>query len=546
MLNLPITKKKDSRKENLKRVNEIYKVLRKYELGYLLEKKGLKKKKPISVENELDLLDTSFPVRVRMVLQELGTTYIKLGQTLSTRPDLVGKELAQELVKLQDDNPPIPFSEVEKIIEKELKKPINTIFTEFNPEPIGSASIGQVHTAKLDDGTPVAVKIQKTGVEHIVKSDLVIMKFLGDKIDKYVSSSRIYNIPSIVREFERSILKEIDYTMELANMEHLTHDFRHDRTIHVPKTYPQYSTSKVLTMELIDGKKVSDVITNPTGHDTKLIAKRGVNSYFKQIMINGFFHADPHPSNIYVMDNNIVCFLDEGMMGTLDKEFRTNLAELFIFFIDKDVNNMINQLIYMGILNEHSDIRPLKEDVNDLMSKYYGAELGNMTGGMNDLINIMVKYNIQLPREFVLMARGIAMIEETGLKLDPDFDVVGSLKPLARKIIHKKFSVFRIFDYMKDNFVEVEHLMKSLPHSISKTFYKLEQGDIQVELVHKDLDRITNKLSMALIIAALLIGSSIVMLTNKGIMILDLPFLGFIGFTLALILAVWTVIIARD
>ncbi|MCK9152309.1 ABC1 kinase family protein [Methanobacterium alcaliphilum] len=531
---------------HLNRVNEILKVLSKYEFGYVSEKIKLKHKIPfINPSNEyesLEELDESFPIRVRMVFQELGTTYIKLGQTLSTRPDLVGRTIASELTKLQDDNPALDFDTIKKIVEKELKKPINTVFKEFNEEPLGSASIGQVHQAVLKSGEKVAVKVQKPGVKKLIKSDLAIMRFLAIRIDNYIPSARNYNLPGIVDEFERSILKEIDYEQEFRNIKRFEDIFKDDDSIYVPKTYHDYSTFKVLTMELIEGEKISNVIKDSKGFDRKLLARRGVESYFKQIMLHGFFHADPHPANIYVLEDNVICFLDYGMMGILDKEFRENLAELFIYFIENSVKGIINQLIYMGIIDAAMDTSSLKTELNDLMYKYYGSELTEVQGGMNSMINIMRKYHISLPSEFVLLARGIAMLEETGQRLDPQFNTTKILQPMARKILHEKLTPFKLIDFIKDNLFEFEHLLKIVPRTFTKTLYRLEEGKIQIEIEHKDLDRISNKISIALILSALLIGSSLIMQTDKGILILGFPFLGIIGFIISAILGLMLIL----
>ncbi|HML06477.1 MAG TPA: AarF/ABC1/UbiB kinase family protein [Methanobacterium sp.] len=531
---------------NLKRLNQIIKVLGNYEFGYIAEKVKLKNKIPFksrSYEYEsIEELDATIPLRIRLVLQELGTTFIKLGQTLSTRPDLVGDDIAAELSKLQDDNPPVDFEIIKSVIGEELGDSPDNLFSEFNKEPLGSASIGQVHKAVLKNGDKVAIKIQKPGVEDIIRKDISIMRFLAKRVDDYMPQFRNYNLPGIVNEFERSILKEIDYNQEAMNITRFNYNFKDDETVYVPQVYKEYSTKKVLTMELIEGKKVSDVINSNEGYDKPLIAKRGIESFFKQVLVDGFFHADPHPANIYVLDNNIVCFLDYGMMGILDQEFRENLAELIVYFMENSVKGMINQLVYMGIINEAVDINAFRYELTDLMYRYYGIGLNEMHGGMNDLISLMRRYKIQLPREFVLLARGIGMLEDSGEKLDPNFNPVEAFKPMAMTVIRKKISPLRIIDFLKDNLFEFEHLLKTLPHGISKTLYKLEEGKLTLEIEHKDMERISNKISTALIISALLIGSSLIMQTDKGILILGFPFLGLIGFIISMILGLMLVL----
>ena len=529
--------------KNMKRVNEIVDVLRKYEVEYLIEQSSFLKRLPFRKrkEEELDLDDT-FEMRIRLSFEELGATFIKLGQLLSTRPDLVGQELAYELTKLQDDAPPIPFETVKEIIESELDDDMENLFAEFEEKPIGSASIGQVHKAKFHNGTEVAVKVQKPGVEELIDTDLDIMHFFAGRVNQFVRRSRVYNFPAIISEFERSIKMEIDYKYESSNISHLKNDFKNDRTVYVPQVYNRYTTSKVLTMEYIRGKKVSEIMENPEGYDPKLIAKRGLDSYIKQILFNGFFHADPHQGNIMIMPNNVICYIDMGSMGVMDEDFRNDLAQLFQFIISKNVNGIINQLNYMDILDRGVPVKDLKYDINSMVNRYYGAELDNFTSGVDDLMNLMVKYEVTLPREFVLMARGFSLIEDMGMKLDPEFDVFNEVQPLAKKLISKKLSPKTLFDYMQHNVVEVEHFMRTLPHDINDLIYKIQNDKISIELKIKDLTFLINQISISIIIAALLVGSSLVIMSDVGYEIFDIPILGLIGFSISLILGIFIVI----
>lgn len=535
---------------NLKRLHVIIRILYKYEFGYIIEKIKLKHKIPFirrSYKYEsLEELDESTPERIRFVLQELGPTFIKLGQTLSTRPDLVGERMALEFTKLQEDNPPLEFDVIKTTLEEELGSALETIFESFDPEPLGSASIGQVHRAVLKSGEQVAVKIQKPGVEGIIKNDIAIMLFLARRINSYIPKLRIYNLPGIVEEFERSILKEIDYQNEAMNLKRFRQNFQMDHTVYVPQIYSQHSTPKVITMELIQGRKVSEV-TEADGYHLKLIAKRGALSYFKQVVEDGFFHADPHPSNIYILKGDVLCYLDFGMMGVLDEDFRQDLAELFIYLMDTNVKGTISKLQQMGIIDEHVDTRSLKYDLIDLLFKYYGTELSEVHGGLDDLLRLMRKYQATLPRELVLLARGIGMVEEMGRNLDPTFNAVEIAQPLVRKIARKRLSPLNFLDYLKKNIFEMEHTMKNMPTSITRTLYRLEKGDMQIKVVHSGLERSTNKLSISLVLAALLIGSSLIMTTDNGIFLLKFPYLGVAGFIISAILASGLVLsILRD
>lgn len=295
-------------------------------------------------------------------------------------------------------------------------------------------------------------------------------------------------------------------------------------------------------MELIQGEKISDVVLSDGGFDKKLIAKRGIISYFKQIVDHGFFHADPHPSNIYILENNVVCYIDFGMMGVLDAEFRENLTELFIYLIEGNVKGMINQLSYMGVLSENTDRRALQYDLTDLVNKYYGIELKGIHGGMMDIISIMRNHDIILPREFVLISKGLSMLEETGIELDPEFNTFAVLKPQVKKITIRRLSPSRLIDFIKTNIFEIEHIIKTLPVNMSKILYKLQEGKLIIEIEHKNLEKMVNRISISLILSALLVGSSLVILSNKGFMIFGLPFLGIIGFVLSAILGLWLII----
>ena len=531
-------------RKTLSRFDEIIKVFRKYDFDKVLGQTTRNKISPFRSEEEnKELLKEDFPERLRLMLQELGTTFIKFGQLLSSRPDWVGEKISEELSQLHDDNPPISFEEIKVIIESELGGDIDDIFAEFSKEALATASIAQVHEAKLPTGEKVAVKVQKTNVQEIVETDLAIMRFIANESERFDTSFKHLNLPAIVHEFDRSIQKEMDFANELMNIRHMNDNFKYNDKIIVPVTYPDYSTEKVLTMEYVEGVKLSEVIV---GDDPKynkiLIADRIVRSYFQQIFVDGFFHADPHPGNIFITDDNAVCFIDFGMMGVLDEEFRRNLAELMIHFSDRNIDGLVNQLIRMDILNEKTDINILKTDLNDLFAKYYGVELSRFNGIIEDLLSLMQKYDVKLPNEFVLMARGLSMVENLGLRLDPNIDVVAILKPFARKLMVQRYNPFKMANNAKNSFFTFEHVLRSLPSLISKTIYKIEEGEVTVNIEVKHISEIANQLSLAIIIAALLVGSSLVMLVDVGPRFYGMPVLGFVGFTISLALGVFTVL----
>ena len=531
-------------RRTLSRFDEIIKVFRKYDFDKFLGQTTRNKISPFrSDADNKELLKEDFPERLRLMLQELGTTFIKFGQLLASRPDLVGERISEELSQLHDDNPPVSYEEIKEMIETQLGGNIEDLFEEFSENPLATASIAQVHEAKLPTGERVAVKVQKTNVEEIVETDLSIMKFIANESDRFNTSLKHLNLPAVLHEFDKSIHKEMDFDNELMNIRHLNDNFKYNDKIIVPTIYPDYSTEKVLTMEYVEGVKLSEVIA---GDDPKynkiLIADRIVRSYFQQLFIDGFFHADPHPGNIFVADDNAICYIDFGMMGVLDEDFRQDLAELMIYFSDRNIDGLINQLIRMDILNEKTDINILKSDLNDLFAKYYGVELSRFNGIIEDLLFLMQKFEVRLPNEFVLMARGLSMVENTGLRLDPDIDVVALLKPFARKLMVQRYNPLKMASNAKNSFFAFEHVLRALPSLISKTIYKVEEGEVTVNIEVKHISEIANQLSLAIIIAALLVGSSLVMLIDVGPRFYEMPVLGFIGFTISLALGVFTVL----
>ncbi|WP_245247892.1 ABC1 kinase family protein [Methanobacterium petrolearium] len=521
------------------RLKEIIQALMKYQFDNVVGELELKGSRwgdlLYKYDSSIDL-DATAPERLRMVFEELGPTFIKLGQMMSTRPDLVGQQMATEFTKLQDDTLPFDFDTVKLIVENEFDKPLSEVFQVFGKKQLAAASIGQVHSAVLKDGALVAVKVQRPGIQDTVEKDLLIMHHLADLINNRISSLRVFNFPEIVDEFEKSIRKEMDYTLEARNAENFQANFAGNNGIRAPIIFQEYSTSLVLTMEFIQGTKMSQVMENQEGFDTKLLAKRVAQSYFQQIMLDGFFHADPHPGNMYVLEDKVVCYIDFGMMGHIDQDFMQNLAELFIQVIDYKVDAIINQLIYMDVIDDYVDRSSLKRDIMDILDHYYGASLNEMHMGniLSDLaIPLITKYQARIPPEFTLITRAVTLIEEVAHTLDGEFDATAQFKPMVRKLLLKKFSPKNMADLFKDNMFEMEHLVKNLPRNINRMVAKIDNGEIRVKYsdeLSEDIERTSNKLVVAIIIAALLLGSSWIIQIDKGPMVWGMPLLGFLGF----------------
>ena len=520
-------------KETKERLGEIRAAIKKYGFDKILGQTAKNKigGKDDAEANEL-LLDDEIPVKLRLMLQELGTTFIKLGQLLSTRPDVVGDRIADELANLQDDNPAITYEQVKAIVERELNGNIDELFEEFKHEHLATASIGQVHEAKLITGERVAVKIQKEGITDKIDLDLRILKYIANRTDKFNANLRKLNLPGIMEEFDRSIHKEIDYNNEFMNMQRIEMNFIENPAIHIPATYAKYCTSKVLTMEFIDGTKLNDVYESTSDEfDKKLLAKNVLDSYLQQLFIDGFFHGDPHPGNVMILEDNVVCYLDLGMMGFFDEKFKKDLSEVVLLFMDQDVDGLINQLMYMDILDYDIDTSSLRRDLNDLFGRYFGVQLNRFDGVLEALLSLMQEYGVILPNEVVTMARGLSMIEAIAHNLDPEIDVFASIKPVAKQIAKQRLSPKQVLKGKKSNLILYEHMLQSLPKLLTRTIHKIDNEELQFRF---EVD-ITDKVTIVALISALLIASSMV---SFGPRAFDMPVISLIGYIIAIILSI--------
>lgn len=525
------------------RLREITAAMRKYGFGKFLNK-TIKDKILPSKDEEYDIfLDPEFPVNLRLMFQELGTSFIKLGQLLSTRPDMVGERIATEFEKLQDNNPPVSYEDIKRTVEMELGGNIDDLFAEFSKESLATASIAQVHEAKLISGERVAVKVQKDGIADTLEYDMAIMKYIVSQIHKYSDEFRKYNLPGMIDEFDYTIHIEIDFTNELVNMKQLESNFSEDKSIHIPVAYSDYSTSKVLTMEFIDGTQLHDVFESDSEEfDKPLLAKRAIGSFMKQVLIDGFFHADPHAGNIIILDDNVLCYIDLGSVGILDDGFRKDLCDLLMLIADQDVNGLINQFIYMGVLEYSMDTTKLKRDLRDLFFRYFSQGSGGLNETLNKLLDLMQDYGVVLPNEFVSMARGISMIESVATTLDPAIDIINSIEPIAKQAMEERMDIKKYLDSKKGNLLYYKNMFKSLPPILINAIHKINNGEMRLKFEIDRLDHIVSKFSLVVIIAALLMSSSIVMTINRGPMLFDMPLIAVLGYLATLILGIIAIV----
>ncbi|MBW1971571.1 MAG: AarF/ABC1/UbiB kinase family protein [Deltaproteobacteria bacterium] len=481
--------------------------------------------------------------RVRMALEELGPTFIKLGQILSTRPDLVPVNFLQELVKLQDNVPPFDYNDVKLIVETELESPIRKIFKDFEESPLAAASIGQVHRAKLIDGEEVVVKVQRPNIRRIVEVDLEIMLHLATLMERHLEGFELHQPTKIVEEFARAIEKELDYTIEASHLERFGNQFLGDPTIYVPKVYIDETTTRVLTMEYIDGIKSYELNQlKQKGFDLKEIASRGADLLMKQIFIYGFFHADPHPGNIFILPNNVICYLDFGIMGRINRKTREDFANLFLAIVQKDEAKVVDALLRLTIWDDEPNSNLLERDVADLIDQHFYKPLKYLKFGklIYQLQELIARYHLTIPQDLFLMLKAIATMEDLGRKLDPNFDITKHAAPFLKQIQFERFYPQRIASDMFDSGTDLIYLMREIPKDLRDILAKLNRGKLKIGFEHKGLDpmlathdRIVNRIAFAIVLASLIIGSSLIVLSGIPPKWYEIPIIGLAGFIVA-------------
>jgi ubiquinone biosynthesis protein len=490
--------------------------------------------------------------RVRMAFEELGPTFIKMGQILSTRPDLLPLEFIEELPKLQDNVPPFPFSDVKRIVEKELQKPLEKIFSDFEEEPVAAASIGQVHRARTLDGEEVVVKVQRPGIHRIIEVDLEIMLHLATLMEKHVEGWDIQHPTQIVEEFAHTLEKELDYDIESANVEHFGMQFINNPTIYVPKIYREITTTRVLAMEYIDGIKASDIDRlEAEGLDRCWIARQGFDLIMKQIFVHGFFHADPHPGNIFILPNNVICYLDFGMMGRVDRQSRENFADLVMSVVRRDEAKTVDALLKLTIPYDDPDRHTLERDVAELIDRHLYRPLKEIELGklLHQLMDTVAKHRLRLPPDHFLMIKALSTVEGLGRLLDPDFDVGEQAAPFVRRIQLDRLHPRRIARDSLDSGTEFLHLLKEVPTEFREVLRLVSQGKVKMAFEHRGLepmlsthDRISNRLAFAIVLASLVIGSALIVLSGIPPKWHEIPVIGLIGFVVAGMMGFWLLV----
>jgi len=490
--------------------------------------------------------------RVRMVMEELGPTFVKLGQILSTRPDLISVEFIQELSKLQDHVPPFPYSEARQIIESELGRPLEDIFQHFEDTPLAAASIGQVHKAQLKDSEEVVVKVQRPGIRKIIEVDLEIMLHLASLMERHLEELQVHRPVRIVQEFARTLGKEIDYTLEALHIERFARQFMDDPTVYVPKVFRDTTTERVLTMEYIDGIKASEIDRiEREGLDRKIITARGADLILRQIFDYGFFHADPHPGNIFVLPDNVICYIDFGMMGSIDRQTREDFADLIYSMVHHDESRATQILLKLTEYDKKPDVRVLERDLTEFIGQHLYVPLKDlqMDKLLQQILKMISRHRLQIPQNLFLMMKALATVEGVGLLLDPDFEMIKQTIPFIRRVKMARYQPKRMADDIVRFGVEFVQLMQEIPGETREILGQMKQGKIKMEFEHRGLepmlsthDQISNRIAFAIVIAALIIGSALIVLSKTPPFLFGISLIGIIGFLAAALMGLWLLI----
>ncbi len=497
----------------------------------------LKKIKSDPIDNAV------IPRRIRMVFEELGPTFVKFGQMLSTRPDLIPEEFVVEFAKLQENVPPFDIKTVKEIIESDLEYPCSVLFESFDDEPIAAASIAQVHHATFSDGTELVVKVQRPGIEKIVKTDLSILFMLAGLVEKYFPSLELYNPLGMVDEFARSISKELDFVTEASNIERMARNFSDDPVLELPGVFWEYTTKRVMTIKFIDGISISDIPRlKKEGYDLEEITKNAVNIFLKQVLVHGYFHGDLHPGNILVLKGNRIGLIDFGIVGRINKKMMESVATIFVSSMREDYDAIAEEYLEMGILSDDIDFEEFKRDLRDILEPFYGRPLKNINTGelMLETIRVCIKHQIKVQKEFLLLSRSIMTLEGVARQVNPDFNLLDEGTPFIKSLLLQRVSPKRVSTDIYKSVKELTKFSAVFPKQMKTLLKKMITDSFTITFKHKglddfmgEIDRSSNRLSFSLVTSALIIGSSVVMNIGSGPVWKGLSVLGIVGFCIA-------------
>lgn len=536
---------------NIGRTSEIVTVLLNHGFGDLVDRIGLRTawyrwRRFFGRKEPEPLRHLRVVERIRMMLEKLGPTFIKFGQVMSTRPDLVPEEMLVELQKLQEGVPPFCSDEAIAEIESELGQPVDKLFADFDRTPLAAGSLGQVHRATHFNGTPLAVKIRRPTALRDVERDLLLMEEMAVLLDRNVAEAKVFDPVGLVNHFARSIRRELNFSREARTMDEFRRLFREDATLYVPQVFWELTTDAVVTMEFVDALRVDelDQLCGEANNPPR-IAACGARIFMKQIFEYGVFHGDPHPGNIRIKRDGTVCLLDYGMIGILDDSTREHLIDLLLAVSKRDVDTAVMLVLRIGETHGEVDRALLQIDMRDFVSNYYGVELERLNVGrlLSDFVGILSHHSIRCPGSLMLLIRCLVTLDGVGRRLDPEFNLAGHLQPFVEKLVKARYSPQRLAERIwteSRHFLEYAH---DIPGHFTRTLRKLSEDDLRIQLEHRNLDhfileleRSSNRLVVGMVVAALIVASALIISQGASTIWVTLPI-----YVLSSFLAIWLV-----
>ena len=485
-------------------------------------------------------------VRLRRAMEEAGGAFVKLAQMLSLRSDLIPNEYCEEFAKLQDSVKPFPYSQIKKIIEEDFGKPIHRIFKEFDKTPIASASVSQVHKAKLKSGVTVAVKVRRPHIQKVFQSDIDILYYLAEQAEKYLKDVKQFNPTKIVKEFEKYTVKELDFTQEAKNIQVFYNKYKYSQHIRIPAVHLDYTSNRVITMKFIEGKKVSemkDMNEKEKRRVTLLIYK----SFIEQVFNMHVFHADPHPGNIFIEKDGKIAFLDFGIVGRISPDMAHQVELMIVGLVKGDLDILAESFIGLGAMNEDVDVDKFKEDLYEAWAQYHGSSLKEMNMGsfFSDSFNLARKYNVEYPGSFVLLTKAVITTEGIGRQLYPEANFVKVCGPKVEKILLKQRSPEKLAKGLERNALKWADTLKKFPQDLRTIMYILKHGaKVKLDVDHKELnqltlemDRSSNRITFGLLIGGLMIAAGLIAVAGVPPVIWGVPLLSWIAIGICLMLS---------
>jgi len=544
-----------AKNHRISRYSEIAGVLARHGFQHFLEQTGVKgrvSETGANTSQHKSVAGHRYPERVRMVFEDLGPTFVKLGQLLSARPDLIPREYVEEFSKLQDDVEEVPGVEIKAQVTRELGKLPEELFLHFNYKPLASASIGQVHEAVLPGGEKVVVKVQRPHLVQLIDGDIRILKRIAGILQNRTVIGKVCNVQEIIDVFERQIRKELDYLTEAVNTEAFYREFADDVNVTVPRVFSDYTTGNILTMEYVRGIRVEEFETNEYPAGTRLkYATNMLTAVFRPLFEKGVFHGDPHPGNILFQDDYKVVMIDFGIVGRFDRNHRRQVAELMVALSERDIPAVMNLIMETGIVTRRIHQQYFYEDVSEIVEKANGVTSGGISLGqlINGMITISINHGIRMPDNLFILGKTVMISEHMARRVCPELDITDVTKPLAIEHMKSALHPELYSGSMYKQLSGVAEGLVNLPKDICRAINNFANNDTRITFYHRNLnwlydmlDVSSSRIAFGLVLAALIVGSALIMHTGRGPLLWGYPMLGTLGFVFSGLLGVLVII----